>query len=126
MARLKTGIDIVDIERLESVIAKHGKRFLERVYTNAELEETKGNVASLAARFAAKEAVGKALGTGIGPIAWREIEIRRGANREPLLYLHGSAQALAEELGLTTWSVSLSHTHSQATAVVVALGEDGE
>lgn len=123
MPALRTGIDLVDIPRLEQIIARHGERFLQRVYTPLELDETNGNLASLAGRFAAKEAVAKALGTGIGAIAWREIEVRRGPLRQPELHLHGSALALAESLGLRTWSISLTHTAVTAAAVAVALGE---
>jgi len=117
---LRTGIDLIEIARLQSAIERHGARLLERVFTPQELAEVGGNMASLAARFAAKEAVSKALGTGIGPIAWREIEILRGPDREPLLILHGAAKGLAEEHGLHSWSISLSHTHMYAVAVVVA------
>jgi holo-[acyl-carrier protein] synthase len=119
---LRTGVDLIEIERLEQVIARHGARFLERVYTPAELEEVGNNLASLAARFAAKEAVAKALGTGIGAIAWREIEIRRGPQREPQLCLYGQARVLADSLGLVDWSLSLSHSASHAIAMVVAVG----
>jgi holo-[acyl-carrier protein] synthase len=96
---------------------------LERLFTATELAENRENMASLAARFAAKEAVAKAFGTGIGPITWHDIEICRGASREPILHLHGKAQELAQELHLTTWSLSLSHTKNQAVAFVVALGD---
>lgn len=120
---LATGIDLVEIERLRSVIQRHGKRFLTRVYTPQELAEVGKNPASLAARFAAKEAVAKALGTGIGVVDWQEIEVLRGSDRQPVLQLHGKAARLAQELNLTTWSLSLSHTHTMATAVVVAMGD---
>ena len=123
MTRLRTGVDLIEIERLETAIQRHGSRLLERIFTTKELEEVGENSASLAARFAAKEAVSKALGTGIGPITWSDIEILRGSLREPTLYLHGSARELADELGLKDWSVSLSHTHTHAIALVVVLGE---
>jgi holo-[acyl-carrier protein] synthase len=119
---LRTGVDLVEIERLESTLARHGARFLQRVFTPQELAEVGENHASLAARFAAKEAVAKALGTGIGPVAWREIEVLRGPARQPVLHLHGAAERLAQELGLQTWSVSLSHSQAHAIAVVVAAG----
>ncbi len=80
-------------------------------------------MASLAARFAAKEAVAKAFGTGIGHISWHEIEVCRGCSGEPILHLYGQAQKMAEEHHLSTWSLSLSHTQNQAIAIVVALGE---
>jgi holo-[acyl-carrier protein] synthase len=121
MAHLRTGIDLVDINRFESAVRRHGRRFLERVFTPPELAEIGGNLASLAARFAAKEAVAKALGTGIGPVRWQEIEILRGPARQPALHLHGAASQLAKELDLENWSISLSHTHTHAIALVVAL-----
>ena len=122
MTALATGVDLVEIERLEEIIERHGERFLQRVFTQAELEEVGGNIASLAGRFAAKEAVSKALGTGIGPVSWREIEILRGAQRAPVLRLYGSAAILAEQRELKQWSISLSHTGSYAIALVVAVG----
>ena len=119
---LCTGIDLIEIERIEKAIEHHGERFLKRVFTPGELAEVRNSPASLAARFAAKEAVAKALGTGIGAVGWQEIEILRGPANQPVLYLHGSASELARKLGLDTWSVSLSHTHEYATAIAVALG----
>jgi holo-[acyl-carrier protein] synthase len=121
--QLATGIDLLEIERLESVLQRHGERFLKRVFTQGELAEAGHSAASLAARFAAKEAVSKALGTGIGQVGWCEIEILRGAGRQPVLHLHGEAARLAGKLGLTSWSISLSHTHTHAIAAVVAGGE---
>jgi holo-[acyl-carrier protein] synthase len=96
---------------------------LERIFTPAEVAEVGNNPASLAARFAAKEAVSKALGTGIGVVRWRDIEVLRGPERQPTLHLHGAASRIAQELGILTWSLSLSHTHACAVAFVVALGE---
>jgi holo-[acyl-carrier protein] synthase len=123
---LRTGIDLIEIERLSSVLERHGERFLRRVYTPAELAECggdyQGHAPSLAARFAAKEAAAKALGTGIGDIAWQEVEILHEASGSPLLILHGQAKSLAASLGLVTWSLSISHTHAHALAVVVAIG----
>jgi len=122
MSHLATGIDLVEIERFSGVIERFGNRFLERVFTAQELAEVGDNVVSLAARFAAKESVAKALGTGIGDVGWKDIEITRGPAREPTLSLHGAAQRLAQEQHLRTWSISLSHTHTHAIALVVALG----
>ena len=124
MPSLSAGVDLVEIERIRGVIDHHGARFLQRVFTPQELTEVKGNYASLAARFAAKEAVAKALGTGIGLVAWKEIEILRGPARQPILHLHGAAQRLAQELGLQRWSISLSHSHAHALAFVVAMGDN--
>jgi holo-[acyl-carrier protein] synthase len=123
MADLRTGVDLVEIGRFESAIRRHGTRFLDRVFTPQELDEVGKSMASLAARFACKEATAKALGTGIGAIAWQEIEILRGPGREPVLCLHGAAASLAEELDLESWSISLSHTQFYAIAMVVALGD---
>ena len=123
MTHLRTGVDLIELDRVESAIQRHGVRFLERVFTPRELEEVGENVASLAARFAAKEATAKALGTGIGDVGWQEIEILRGPARQPRLFLHGRASNLAGELDLETWSLSLSHTRTHAIALVVAIGD---
>jgi holo-[acyl-carrier protein] synthase len=121
--KLVTGVDMIEIERIRAAIERHGPRFLTRVFTSQELYEVGEQPASLAARFAAKEAVSKALGSGIGLVAWQEIEILRGPSREPLLHLHGMAQLLASQLGIQRWSLSLSHTHEHAIAMVVGIGE---
>lgn len=120
---LRTGVDLIDINRIAEAIERHGERFLNRVFTEHEQGECNGRMASLAARFAAKEAVAKALGCGIGRVGWTEIEIRSDEMKAPYLVLYGEGGKLAKELGLITWSLSLSHTESQAIAFVVALGE---
>jgi holo-[acyl-carrier protein] synthase len=120
--KIASGVDLVEIERFEAALDRHGSRFLERIFTEVEMNEAGDHTASLAARFAAKEAVAKALGTGIGPVGWREIEIRRGSARQPVLLLHGAAAQLAAELGLTEWSISLSHSQGMAVAVAFAAG----
>ena len=120
---LRTGVDLIELERVETTIQRHGERFLERIFTSQELVEAGENVASLAARFAAKEATAKALGTGIGDVGWKEIEILRGPARQPHLLLHGRAADLADVLELANWSISLTHSHSHAIALVVAIGE---
>ena len=118
---LRTGIDIIEIHRVDQVIINRGERFLKRVYPKKELSDANGRTPSLAARLAAKEAVSKALGCGIGTVSWHDIEISRDKNRMPVLRLHGEALALATKLGLTEWTLSLSHTHDHAAAVVVAI-----
>lgn len=118
---LRTGIDIIEVGRVDKVIIEHGHRFLNRVYTQRELIESDGRTPSLAARFAAKEAVAKALGLGIGKVGWLDIEISRTIEGGPLINLHGPAKDQAEEMGLEVWSLSLSHTHEHATAFVVAM-----
>ncbi len=119
---LATGVDLIEIERIRQALEKHGERFLERVFTPAEIGECAGREESLAARWAAKEATAKALGCGIGEVSFREIEILRGEAGQPRLLLHGVASRRAKALGLTEWSLSLSHDQSQAIAFVVALG----
>ena len=120
---LRTGIDLIEIDRFASAYQRHDQRLLHRLFTPIELAENGENMASLAARFAAKEAVAKAFGTGIGNISWQDIEIRRGCSGEPILHLHGAAQKMAEEQNISTWSLSLSHTQSHAIAIVVAMVE---
>ncbi len=119
---LRTGVDLIEIARIEEVVKRHGRHYLERVYTEAELELTSRQTESLAGRFAAKEATAKALGTGIGAIGWKEIEILGDEQNAPTLKLYGSAEARAKELGLTAWSLSISHSMSHAVAFVVAMG----
>jgi len=120
---LRTGIDLIEIDRFTCACQRYDLRLLKRLFTPIELAENGENMASLAARFAAKEAVAKAFGTGIGIISWQDIEIRRGGSGEPVLHLHGAAQKMAEEQNINTWSLSLSHTHSHAIAFVVAMVE---
>lgn len=115
---------MVEIDRFRDAIKRHGDRLLDRIYTPQELAEVKNDPASLAARFAAKEAVSKALGTGIGRVRWHEIEIMRGPAREPILILHGEAARLAREQGYEIWTLSLSHTRMHALALVVAAGNE--
>ena len=122
---LRTGVDLIEIERLRATIDRHGNRFLQRVFTPIELQLCAMRTESLAVRFAAKEATAKALGTGIwrSGIGWTDIEVQRNLETgEPLLKLHSAAQRQAERLGLTTWSISLSHGRSEALAFVVAIG----
>ena len=123
MQSLRTGVDLIEIERFESAYRRYGQRLLERLFTPRELAENGESMASLAARFAAKEAVSKAFGTGIGQVTWQEIEIGRGELGEPVLRLYGSALRLASELRLHNWSLSLSHTQEHALAFVVAMSE---
>jgi len=119
---LRTGTDLIEISRIEEVVARHGRHYLERIYTPAELEQCGKRVESLAGRFAAKEAVAKALGCGIGDITWNEIEILGDEHNAPVLTLHGVAEQKAKELKLTTWSVSISHSQSHSVAFAVAIG----
>lgn len=120
--KLSTGIDLIETERISATIERHGERFLQRVFTEREIADCAGRAESLAARFAAKEAVAKALGCGIGDIGWQEIEVQRNAKRAPKLILSGEAARLAKKKKLKTWSVSLSHSQSHAIAMVVGIG----
>ncbi len=122
LTRIRTGVDLIAVGRVESLLERYGARFAHRVFTDRELEACKGRPDRLAARFAAKEAVSKALGTGIGQVAWREIEVVSDSSGRPELRLEGRAAELAAELGLRLWSVSLSHTQEQAVAFVIAAG----
>src|SRR5512147_827651 len=120
--KLATGVDLVEIDRIGEVIARHGKHYLERIYTPAELAYCGKRAESLAGRFAAKEAVAKALGTGIGDVSWKEIEILGDEQNAPVLKLYGAAENRAKQLGLAIWSVSISHSQSHSVAFVVAIG----
>lgn len=121
---IRSGVDMIEVERIDRAILRHGVRFFDRFYTERELIDSNGHTPALAARFAAKEAVAKALGTGIGDVGWKQIEIVNGPRREPYLRLHGSASDLSDRLGLSHWSISLSHTHEHAVAVAFAFGDE--
>lgn len=123
MAHLTNGVDLIEISRISQAIDRHGERFLRRIFTSKELALVGDKPASLAARFAAKEAVAKALGCGIGDVRWTEIEVLRGPNNQPELHLHGNARQLANQLGYHTWSISLSHSMDFAIAMVTAMSE---
>ncbi len=96
---LVTGVDIVEIPRVGRVAERYGQRFLNRIYTDGEIEYSRGRAPQLASRFAAKEAVMKALGTGIRGVRWRDIEVVRRSGRAPTIELHGAASALATQMG---------------------------
>jgi holo-[acyl-carrier protein] synthase len=106
---------------VRAVLKRHPERFLIRVYTAGEAKHCRGRVAELAVRFAAKEAVMKALGTGVRGIAWREIEILPNRRGNPLVLLHGNARRRGETLGLSTIDVSMSHSRDYAVASVVGI-----
>ncbi len=120
--KLSTGVDLIEIARIRGAIERYGEQFISRIYTEGEQRECAGRAASLAARFAAKEATAKALGCGIGDVGWLEIEVTGDENHAPHLVLHGAADKMAKKLGLNDWSLSLSHTHEHAIAFVVANG----
>jgi holo-[acyl-carrier protein] synthase len=130
---ISSGIDLIEIERIEKALERHGVRFLKRIFGETELERLEKFkarevspqliAAEVAARFAAKEACSKALGTGIGPVSWREMEILNEPSGKPTLRLSGKAAQIGEFLGFTSWSVSLTHSNEMAGAVVVAAGD---
>lgn len=122
------GTDITEIERVEQLIKKHGDFFLRRVFTPGEARYCDSGRKSgerYAARWAAKEAVMKALGTGWSKdVDWTEIEVLRDSAGRPLLNLTGGALRQAEELGITDWQISLSHCKTYAVAFVTASAPD--
>jgi holo-[acyl-carrier protein] synthase len=118
---LAIGIDMIAIPRVQAVIDRHDGRFLRRVYTPEEVAFCRGRVAELAARFAAKEAVMKALGTGARGVAWREIEVLPDRRGKPLVYLYGRAKERADKIGLRALDVSLTHERDFAVAAVAGV-----
>jgi holo-[acyl-carrier protein] synthase len=121
---LRTGVDLVEIDRFENIDQGILERFLQRVFTPFELKQTRKSLVSLAGRFSAKEAVVKALGSGIGDVQWHDIEILTDKEGAPFLKLTGEASKKSHQLHLYTWSVSISHTHTHAIALAVAIGEE--
>ena len=121
------GVDIVETARIADLLGNHPERFLERCFTPGEQEDSKSskrNLEHLAARFAAKEAVLKALGTGWAQgIGWTDIEVVKESSGKPTLKISGRAQEIADKLGIVSWHVSLSHISTHAVASVVAEGE---
>ena len=123
MATHAVGIDVVELDRLAQLLRRHSQRFLDRVYTPAEQAFCRGRVSELAARFAAKEATMKALGTGVRGVGWRDIEVLPNRRGKPLLLLHGRALERAALLGLSDLDVSLTTARDFAAAVVVGHAE---
>ncbi len=126
MSVLGIGVDLVECARIQHSIDRFGDRFLHRVFTEGEIEYSmsmKFPARHLAARFAAKEAVSKAFGTGIGKaMGWRDIDVRKKPSGEPFLVFSGSAQELAVNRGVTSALITLSHTEHHATACIVLDG----
>ena len=117
---VEVGIDIIEIARIARTLDRFGARFLQRVFSEKEREWFGRRPAELAARFAAKEATMKALGTGVRGVHWRDIEVLSNRRGKPILVLHETAARRAEVLGLTHFSVSLTHSRTEAMATVVA------
>jgi holo-[acyl-carrier protein] synthase len=121
--KVTTGVDVIEIERIGDAVTRWGERFLNRVYTQGEIDYCRGRTQSLAGRFAAKEAVSKALGIGIRKIHWRDIEILPDPRGKPQVFLHGRAASVASMQGISGMDVSITHSRSDAVAMVVAWGE---
>ena len=121
------GVDMVETSRIERALERHGERFLARIFTAGEAEycrRMKNRTQHLAARFAAKEAAAKALGTGVAQgVAFRQIEVVKDPHGKPLLEFHGEAARRAESLGVRAAHVSLTHVGSMAAAVAVLEGD---
>ena len=126
MSVIGIGVDVIECARIRNSIERFGDRFLHRVFTDGEVEYSmsmKFPERHLAARFAGKEAVAKAFGTGIGKaMGWRNIDIRKKESGEPFLVLSGPAETLAAERGVTSALITLSHTEHHAIACVVLEG----
>jgi holo-[acyl-carrier protein] synthase len=118
-----TGIDIAEVPRIADAITKHGARFIERIFTPGEIaycDKKANRIERYAARFAAKEAGMKALGTGWNyGVRWRDIEVSRKPGSRPTLLFHGKAAEFAQKLGARNISLSLTHTVDQAMAFVI-------
>ena len=120
---LVNGVDMVKIERFQTLHPAIRARFINRVYTPTEIKLCANRDESLAGRFAAKEAVAKTLGCGIGLVHWQDIEILAEKDLQPVLVLHALAKQTAREKGLTQWAVSITHTREYAMAFVVAVND---
>lgn len=120
------GVDIIEVNRIKDSWEKYQDRFLERLFTTAETDyclQRSNPEVHLAARFAAKEAVVKALGTGLRGVKWTEVEVWNNQLGKPIIKLHNQAQTLAEQLEVREVLISLSHTKKQAIAYAIALAE---
>jgi holo-[acyl-carrier protein] synthase len=123
----KIGSDICSIKRVEAVYERFGERFLDRILTSGEkkyvLSRPKDFLSRVAARFAAKEATSKALGTGFIGVGWKDIEVVRLPSGAPTIKLHGRASERARAIGLTNFELTMSHEQEYAIAFVLAHGE---
>jgi holo-[acyl-carrier protein] synthase len=123
---LGTGVDIAEVPRIRKSVERFGDRFLRRIFTDGEIlycEQKASRFESYAARFAAKEAGMKALGTGWSRgVCWRDIEVVRPKGQRPTIQLHGEAAAIAVQLGAKNIALSITHTSEQALAHVILEG----
>jgi holo-[acyl-carrier protein] synthase len=120
MIPAETGVDIIEIERIAGTLARFNGRFLDRIYTTAEQRYCGHRVERLAGRFAAKEAVSKALGVGIRRLSWRDIEVLPNPSGKPEVVLHGRAWQVAQQHGIVGLSLSISHSRELAIAYAIA------
>lgn len=118
---LAVGVDMIENERVAQSMARFGARFMNRIFTQQEQSHCEGRVPSLAGRFAIKEAVAKALGTGVGDMNWTDIEVVNDERGKPELILHNDALVIAQSQGLVHWSISLSHTDTHAIGFAVGM-----
>jgi len=120
---IHTGIDLVEIERFSALKPEIKARFFQRVFTRAERDYIAAFDSRAAGIFAAKEAAAKALGCGIGPVSWQEIEVAHTDQKQPQINLLGNAARIAAEKRITSWSVSITHSKKTAAAVFVAAAD---
>jgi holo-[acyl-carrier protein] synthase len=129
MSIIGIGIDLVDCARIENSIERFGERFLKRVFTEGEIaysQSMKFPARHLAARFAAKEALSKAFGTGIGKaMGWRDLDVQKKESGDPFVVLSGGAKQMADARGVAKVWISLSHTESSGMATIILEGRDG-
>jgi holo-[acyl-carrier protein] synthase len=122
MSVVGLGIDMIEVARIEHSLERFGERFMKRVFTDGEIaycQSMKFPARHFAARFAAKEALSKAFGTGIGKaMGWRDIDVRKKESGEPFVILSGGAESLARERGVKSVLISLTHTDNHAVAVI--------
>ena len=116
---LSTGIDVIEIERIAQARNRWGDRFLHRIYTERELAYCRDRPQRLAGRFASKEATSKVLGIGVRHIRWRDIEVLPDRRGKPHVFLHGRAAEIASHMGFSGFDVSITHSRTDAVAVVV-------
>src|SRR5438552_1205716 len=115
------GVDIIEVDRIRGILVRYGERFLQRIFTELEIQQCRGRVLKLAGRFAAKEALSKALGTGMQGIAWHELEVVQLSTGRPSVRLYGNASVRARELGMSAFDVSISDLALFSVAVAVGV-----
>lgn len=120
---ISTGLDIEETDRIASLPDSIRARFLNRILTERELDHKSDDSAHYTGIFCAKEAVAKALGCGIGPISWKEIEILPDGYGKPEITLNGNAKQIANDKQISKWSISITHSRQYAAAIVVGYGQ---